>query len=282
MTVGIICTVFGLMSKEVVEATRITLSIFGFSEDPNQFCAYLILPIIYTLMRLIKGKKGRFLYAALLMAMLLVLFKTGSRGGLIAIFAGVGFYILFGVENNKRKMQAITLIVILITVFLCFVYPTLPQQTRERFSIERVQKDRGTGRFDIWETLIYAVTKDPKAMIFGFGIGSTGSILEAANLNARYAHNQWIQVFCDQGMIGLFLFGYLIFFAFYRTVKKNPPVAAAMVSIVALSMSLTMYVFKPYMNILLMCAMNFEPIFTANDETEKVYEIIEEDNSDSK
>ncbi|MGF7145908.1 signal transduction histidine kinase [Anaerotaenia torta] len=52
--VGIICTIFGLISKEVVEATRITLSIFGFSEDPNQFCAYLILPLIYTIMHLTK------------------------------------------------------------------------------------------------------------------------------------------------------------------------------------------------------------------------------------
>lgn len=280
--VGIICTIFGLISKEVVEATRITLSIFGFSEDPNQFCAYLILPLIYTIMHLTKGKKYRVLYVVLLLAMLLVLFKTGSRGGLIAIFAGAGFYILFGIEEVKRKVQAILFIGVLAVLFMVLIYPTLPEQTRERFSIERVEKDKGTGRFETWDILIRAAVKNPKDMIFGLGIGSTVPILEKTNSVARYAHNQWIQVFCDQGFVGLFLFGYLIFSAIARNFKRNQPAAAGMIGIIALSMSLTMYVFKPYMNILLMCAMTFRPSLATKEETENVNGITEEINRDSK
>ncbi|MGF7145910.1 O-antigen ligase [Anaerotaenia torta] len=140
----------------------------------------------------------------------------------------------------KRKLQVLLLIGVLAVLFMVLIYPTLPEQTRERFSIERVEKDKGTGRFETWDTLIKASVKDPEAMIFGLGIGSTVPILEKANSIARYAHNQWIQVFCDQGFVGLFFFGYLILSAIVRNLKKNPPVSAGMIGIIALSMSLTM------------------------------------------
>ena len=45
---------------------------------------------------------------------------------------------------------------------------------------------------------------------------------------------------------------------FFRNIRKNPEFACAFAAVMALSFSLTFYVFKPYINIVIMCAMTFE------------------------
>ena len=100
-------------------------------------------------------------------------------------------------------------------------------------------------------------------MLHGSGMLSTYPIMEA-NKSAggafelgRVAHNQFVQVFTDQGLIGLLGFLALIFTCIFRNIKKEPYIVSAFVSVMSFSISLTMYVFKPYLNIIMMCAMDF-------------------------
>ena len=84
-------------------------------------------------------------------------------------------------------------------------------------------------------------------------------ILGAANVhdNVGAAHNQFLQILTDQGAIGLMMFFALICVCFFRNWRKEPYYACAFIAVMAFSMSLTLYVFKPYINIIIMCAMNF-------------------------
>ena len=59
-------------------------------------------------------------------------------------------------------------------------------------------------------------------------------------------------------MVGLTLFTLFAALCFFRNIRKNPEFACAFAAVMALSFSLTFYVFKPYINIVIMCAMTFE------------------------
>ena len=102
------------------------------------------------------------------------------------------------------------------------------------------------------------VFESNQAIVTGYGINATADILQKAGFFNTYAHNQWIQAFCDQGIIGVAVLFMLFFVGMRRTCRTNIVVCCALIGMLALSMSLTIYLFKPFLNVLLMAAMTFE------------------------
>lgn len=258
---GVISLCFGLFSsQEVFGEGRRAVYILGYQEDPNQFCAYFIMPVMIYLKKLLNRSKLTPLYLALLLLTMYEVLQTGSRGGLIGILAGICVFVLLGIKSAKGKI-AFVLAGLLCAVFVVrVVFPHLPEEVQERYSVERVAEDQGSGRFEIWRYLVEYTAETPERMMLGEGISSTMDTLENSGLglSARWAHNQIIQVFADQGLVGLGLFGIFAALCFFRNIRKKPEIACAFAAVMALSFSLTFYVFKPYINIMIMCAMNFE------------------------
>lgn len=259
--VGIICVCLCLSSTEVANEfeSRTIVYVLGFPEDPNQFCAYFIMPVMVCMKRIVEKRKLMPLYMVLLILIMYAVLKTGSRGGLIGLLIGIFMFIMFAVKSGKTKI-AITATVILGAVFVIVViFPMLPEDVRLRYSVEAVAEDKAAGRFDIWKFLVGYTAEKPSRLIHGSGLYSTYQILGNSNVvdKAGAAHNQFVQVLTDQGIIGLMLFFALICVCFFRSLKKTPHYACAFVAVMAFAVSLTMYVFKPYINIVIMCAMNF-------------------------
>lgn len=261
IAVGIISLYFGLFStKEVFGEGRTAVYILGYTEDPNQFCGYFILPIMIYIKRILNKSKLTPFYVALLLLTLYTILKTGSRGGLVGIVVGVVVFVLLGIKSPKGKAALIVAVLLCSLFVIKVVFPLLPEEVRERYSVERVAEDKGSGRFEIWKYLIEYTAEKPERIIHGGGLYSTGDTLKNSGLglSARWAHNQFIQVFADQGIIGLALFVVFAALCFFRNIRKNPEFACAFAAVMALSFSLTFYVFKPYINIVIMCAMTFE------------------------
>jgi len=259
LIVGLICIVLGLTSKVVIGEDRTTITILNGQEDPNQFCGYFIIPILYAWERITrKGEKFKWIYAGYIVAIIFIAFKTGSRGGLLAILIPSVFYAIMATRGIKSKVIIVFSMAVGTLIFATVLFPMLPTTVTERFSVAQVQEDKGSGRFDVWQVLLTEVSQDKRAKVFGFGIGSTQDILSDAGFIALYAHNQWIQVLTDQGSIGVLLFFLLIFSSILRNYKKNMVACAAVIGVIALSMSLTLYVFKPFLDVLLIAAMTYE------------------------
>lgn len=258
--VGIICTVLCLTSKTVLNTieNRTVISIFGYAEDPNQFCAYFIMPIVVCVKRI--SEKSRFypLYAANLVLIFYAILKTGSRGGLIGAAGALLACVFLGRGSASSKIKLALSLAVCAVLVVTVVFPRLPEDVQERYSAQDVIETRGTGRFDIWVCLVEYTTENYERMICGSGLLSTYEILEDKFATARVAHNQFVQVFSDQGIIGLTL--YLAFCAVcvLRNIRKEPYYSSAFIAMMAMSMSLTMYTFKPYTNIIIMSAMIFE------------------------
>lgn len=261
IAVGIISLYFGLFStQEVFGEGRVTVYVLGFYEDPNQFCGYFIMPVMIYIKRILNKSKLTPLYIALLLLTLYAVLQTGSRGGLIGIVAGIAVFVILGIKSMKGRIAVIAGGILCAVFVMQVVFPLLPQEVQDRYSVESVSEDKGSGRFEIWKYLIEYTAEKPERIIHGSGLYSTGDTLanSGLGLSARWAHNQFIQVFADQGVIGLFLFLVFAAMCFFRNIGKNPEFACAFAAVMALSFSLTFYVFKPYINIVIMCAMTFE------------------------
>ena len=90
------------------------------------------------------------------------------------------------------------------------------------------------------------------------GIFSTYDIMYAAGFQNGVAHNAFIQILNDEGLIGVILFAASVAVCIFRNIKQQPLYACAMIALIGFAMSLSFYVFKPYLNIMMMCAMSFE------------------------
>lgn len=265
IAVGVICIWLCLASNNMINEfeNRTVIYIFGFTEDPNQFCAYYIMPTMVAIKRTVEKRKTMPLYIIMIILTLYAILKTGSRGGLLGVLLGIFCFIVVGTKSIKAKI-GITFAAILAGILVVTViFPMLPEDIQDRFTVENVAANGGSGRTEIWEYLIKYTVETPGRMIHGSGMLSTYPILEANKGagevfdHARVAHNQLVQVFTDQGLIGLLGFMTLIIVCIFRNKKKEPYITASFVSVISFAMSLTMYVFKPYLNIIMMCAMNF-------------------------
>lgn len=260
LAVGIVCVFVCLTSKEVMNEyeSRTVIRILGFEEDQNQFCAYLVMPSLICVKRITRKYKLFFVYIILLALSFYAILKTGSRGGLIGVFFGVAVYVLIGIKDVKVRIGIAIAAVLAVFLFYTAVMPLLPDDVRARYSVEAVKDDGGSGRFEIWSFLADYTFQRPERLIRGSGIFSTYSVMYSAGFQNGVAHNAYIQILHDQGLLGLLLFMTVIVLCITRNIKKEPAYSSAVLALLAFSMSLSFYVFKPYLNIMMMCAMSFE------------------------
>ena len=263
LVVGVICIIAAFTSTEVVSEVeeRAVIKIFGYEEDQNQFCSYFIMSVLICVKRIIEKRKLTPVYIGMILLIFYSILKTGSRGGLIGIVLGIFAYIMIGIKSVKTKVLICVVALLLAAIVIFIIFPLLPSTVTERYSVEQVAEDKGSGRFDLWEYLLKYTLDKPERIIRGSGLLSSYTILYGApdkTFKNGVAHNTFVQIFNDQGLIGLLIFSVVMFACLFRPFSTDKIYSCAFFALMAFSMSLTFYVFKPYLNIMMMCAMSFE------------------------
>jgi O-antigen ligase len=138
-------------------------------------------------------------------------FLTVSRAGLIALLVTVGAAVVFGGRWRPRMvLVAGTVAVAMITYFAVYA----PPEARER--VVSGTEDRGTGRLDIW-TVGWRMVEDQPVHGVGAGnfpVSSIHYLLEPGALprsdfivdTPKVAHNVYLGVLAELGIVGLILF----------------------------------------------------------------------------
>ena len=238
-------------------AERMTLTIFGQVCDPNYFVGFFIFPLAVTIERVFHSKY-RLWYLALVCVALYTILLSGSRGGLLAVGALLVACVLLYPKGLLRKLIVLVVLAGVLVLFWSLVGPLLPENILERFSIQAVLETRGTYRMDIWESMLGEIADSPEFFLTGRGLES----LHRVFLNGRYervvAHNHYIQALYDQGLVGLILFLLLVGACIVRCFRKRPCVAAAMIGMLALGISLSFNTgTKPLWNLIVYAAFAF-------------------------
>jgi hypothetical protein len=172
-------------SGEVVVITRLRGT--GIYNDPNDLCVILDVGILLCLHKLMerKGRAGRALWLVPLLLFAYAVVLTRSRGGLMALLAGLS--VLFWARYGWRK--AIVLAGVTLPLLLLAAGGRQASlSTGESTSQERIQ---------LWGEALQAFRESPL-----FGIG-TGMFQERAGL---VAHNSFVHCFTELGLLGGTLF----------------------------------------------------------------------------
>jgi putative inorganic carbon (HCO3(-)) transporter len=191
--------------------SSITNRVYSTLGNPNVLSEYLLLIIPFAFACVLASKTWpkKLLYLAVTGVMLLCMLFTTSRGGWLGlIFAAAIFLVML----DARFL----LVGVVGLVLLWFV---LPDWAVQRFtSIGNLSDSSTSYRFFIWMGTI-AMLKDYWFSGIGPGTGAFNLVYPAYSYNtiaAPHAHNLFLQLMCDAGIIGLLMF-LLVLFSYYRT-----------------------------------------------------------------
>ena len=220
------------------EDGRTTLMIMGQTSDPNYFVGFFVFPLTVALKKLVSRKHFLF-YLTLIAVSLYSVFLSGSRGGFLAIAVTIaGFAFFYPSSFVKRTVFLVGGCVLLLGFWFVFL-PLLPENIVERMSVEAVAETGGTGRWEIWQSMIREIVNEPENLLLGRGINALHWLFIHGNWGTAVAHNQVIQALYNQGLIGLLSFLLLTGISFFRCVKHRKTVAIAIIGMMALSVSLS-------------------------------------------
>ena len=217
---------------------RTTLVIMGQVSDPNYFVGFFIFPLTVALKKLVSGKYSLF-YLLLIAVSLYSVFLSGSRGGFLAIAVTIaGFAVLYP-SGFAKRILFLAGGAVLLFVFWTIFKPVLPENIVERMSVEAVVETGGTGRWDIWKSMINEIVDQPEKLLLGRGINALHWLFVHGKWTDAVAHNQVIQVVYNQGLIGLLSFLFLTGISFFRCIKQRKTVSIAIIGMMAISVSLS-------------------------------------------
>lgn len=175
-------------------------------------------------------RRVKFLYIALILLSLLVLYYTHSRASILGVIVSSFFIIVYYLKiGNERKSQIIPILLLLVMFIAIFI-------GKKFFQSDVFNTGSLIARKSIWETYIERVLNH--SILFGFGSNSeffntflpihylSENILQDlryyfSNFQANpHAHNLYIQFFYNYGLFGLLVLTGIIFCTFALLAKK--------------------------------------------------------------
>jgi O-antigen ligase len=148
--------------------------------------------------------------------------KTGSRGGVIALFV-LALCIPIFAEKKQRTMQIVMLAAGLGAMMLA-PHSELAARMQSLFSGQDYNLSGGGGRWDVWSTGIRLMFTHP---LVGVGIGAF-PVADAA-VSGQYvdAHNAYVQIAAELGILGIGSLVVMIMTAF-KSIQRSRKMLRAM------------------------------------------------------
>jgi O-antigen ligase len=200
---------------------------FGSFVNRHNFAAFIemaiALPLAFLLTGVIKRDK-RLLYITMTSLMGVSLILSGSRGGLVALLAEIAVIVLITLRRRSNTDRAIRagLAVALVLVIIGGSIFVGGESSLSRFVETAHSEDVTTSRSHIWSVTLNVIRDN---FPFGAGIGAFGVAYTPFDNHSglervEQAHNDYLQLASDMGVVGIALGG-LFLFAFFRTGLRN-------------------------------------------------------------
>jgi len=244
MIFGFFLAIFGL-TQSFTSPTKVywirelsQSTAFGPFINRHHFAGYMELTIALPLGLLFAGavdkeKRLLYLFVAILMGVALVM--TGSRGGIISLVAEILFLVvvtaIWRSQNERRRtksgrMRRVATRLGLATALLVGLFLTVVLLGGE-FSIHRFidtvnTDDPTTGRAHFWAVTLDIIKAHP---YLGTGLGAFGVIYTRYDtrnglFRLEQAHNDYLQVLSDAGIIGAVLALSFVVLLFYKALSR--------------------------------------------------------------
>ena len=218
-----VINVFAFHSEQVNLDGR-TTALGGNHNDIAAVMA-IALAMAWWLASVMKGSDLRaFLYLAYVPIGLVAILLTGSRGGALAACLALGAVVLSlgKVRHTTRVLLALVLFCALVTAASLprdIWERALPAFERVRETPELIGSSSLTGRTEIWRAGYMAVRESP---IIGFGGDAFPAAVRYWLGYAKSAHNSFLSVAVNTGLIGLVLFCTMFLVTLLRLHRRVP------------------------------------------------------------
>lgn len=200
---------------------------YGSFVNRHNFAAFIEMAIAVPLGMMFVGaveKDRKLLFITAIGLMGIALILSGSRGGLVAFLAEIFFLVILTTKTKSYNqfILKIGLSVALVAVVIVGAIMVGGESSLTRIS-ESVGSDNVTsGRTEIWSVSLEIIKN---SLPFGAGLGAYSvayTPYDAFNGLSRVeqAHNDYLQVLTDAGLVGLII-GAAFLFLFFKTGFKN-------------------------------------------------------------
>lgn len=169
---------------------------------PNNFSAYLAMVIPLSLLKCYEKKS--WLYFLMLPILLWAMVLTYSRGAWVGLGAALT---VFGIIKDKKM---VLLLIVLLFVALLTFPEVMTQRIKDIFDFKNITTQM---RFESWKEGWSLFLQKP---ILGHGLKTFSTLL-----NEGYAHNCYLQILAETGILGLLSFLWLLSTAFIRFFKAR-------------------------------------------------------------
>jgi O-antigen ligase len=188
--------------------------------DPNDLAMTLALalPMAWYLSNTYRKPLFRWICRGYLPLAVVAIALTGSRGGLLASIAALTIVPLSMTRLSPNRL-AIAIAMLLLSGSLAVVY--VPEKIVQRLATTSTEVEdlRLGGRYKLWKAGMRALPEHP---LLGYGTsGFISAVSPQLGSASLVAHNSFVSVLVEQGLIGLTLF-LLMFAAAYRAVRRLP------------------------------------------------------------
>ena len=201
-----------------VDAEQIHARKEGLNTDPNFSALFATLAISFVLyyMKIYKKLGIRILLLVCLSILFSVIILTHSMGGLIGLLSIMFLFLLFYKDFSTFKKVSILISLIPITIFL-YQFAPVSFQSRVQYHYQNILtgnfKTWGTGRGNLWMVSAKIIKENP---LLGVGLGGYQDTMgrEIYNVTGgkpKQAHNLYLAIATENGIIGLIVFLILVF-----------------------------------------------------------------------
>jgi O-antigen ligase len=191
---------------------------FGSFVNRHNFAAYMEMALAVPLGLIFTGaitKDKRLLYITAISLMGVSLLLSGSRGGLVAFLAEVIFLVLITTGTKSRSSLSLKL-ALAVLLFIAVVGGAIfvgGDTSLTRVAETAASSDLTTGRSNIWTVTLDVIKANlPFGSGFGaFGVAYTPHDTMSGLERVEQAHNDYLQVLADAGLVGLLIGGFFLF-----------------------------------------------------------------------
>jgi O-antigen ligase len=191
---------------------------FGSFVNRHNFAAYMEMAIAVPLGLLFAGaipRDKRLIYLTAIGLMGIALILSGSRGGLVSLLAEVVFILILANKTRGSGQLAlkIGLTALLAAVIIGGAIMIGGESSLTRFAETAVSNDITTNRTHIWSITLQVIKNN---LPFGAGIGAFAAAYTPYDTmngieRVEQAHNDYLQILADAGIVGLILAGFFVY-----------------------------------------------------------------------